>query len=71
MLGRPRKRAQKVDASSDSCAAGESNSACESPAQPEHHDDLMAASPSDSAEDDFMAASPSDSTERASIDLND
>ena len=71
MLGRPRKRAPKVDASSDSCAAGESNSACESPAQPEHHDDLMAASPSDSAEDDFMAASPSDSTERASIDLND
>ena len=53
MLGRPRKRAQKVDASSDSCAAGESNSACESTAQSEHPDALMAASPSDSTEAEF------------------
>ncbi len=59
MLGRPRKRAVKLDVSSDSCAAGESNSACESSAPSECPDSLQSARQPDA----LLAASPSDSTE--------
>ena len=53
MLGRPRSRAVELQASSDSSAAVESNSACESSTHSEHPDELLAASPSDPAETQF------------------
>ena len=49
-VGRPCKRARATDGSSDSWAAGESNSALDSSAPSECPDSLQAASPSDSPE---------------------